>query len=139
MRGGRVRPRAFAAFGAFLALALFGGARTSRAQNTYADVPSDPRSLFYRPDGTRVAQPAEPYTVPPPRSVVSDTNPRFIDQDPRPFMTPTVPGYPKYPPGAQYLWPGGLFYRQGHHWRRPPIPSQYFDYHRIAPRTQCWP
>jgi hypothetical protein len=75
-----------------------------------------------------------------PASVSDDSNEKFIPQDPRPFMTPTVPGVPSYPPGARYFWPGGLFYRSGPRcWRRPPIDPRYFDYHRIAPHTQCWP
>jgi hypothetical protein len=65
----------------------------------------------------------------------------LVVQDPRPFATPRVPGYPSHPPGARYRWPGGLFYRSdsGHHWRRPPLPSGYFAFERIAPRTQCLP
>jgi hypothetical protein len=71
----------------------------ARAQNTYADVPFNQGSLFYRPSGAR-----------PPRVVTRDRVPRRVYRRPY-FAAPRYRAYSPYSPGgygysyAPQAWP----------------------------------
>ncbi len=98
------------------ALGLLGGwsltsqSAQAQMQNTYADVPFNQGSLFYRPSGAR--PPAT--TSAPPRRVVAPVQPA-----PTYYYNPATRSYYYYPTSATYYYPqtvaprrrlfGGLF------------------------------
>lgn len=125
-----------AAWGRVLGVAVFLGAGlagrgTSAQSNTYADFPYNQGSLMYRPGGAAAVRDQAVR-----RAAAAPAPTGYRYQNPQPFAQPVVPGYPSYPAGARYRWPGGLVYRnaQGRGYVRPPVQARYYDYQRTAPR-----
>ena len=74
----------------------------SAQSNTYADFPYNQGSLMYRPGGAAAVRNQAAR-----RGAAVRAPGTYTYQNPQPFARPVVPGYPTYPSGARYRWPGG--------------------------------
>jgi hypothetical protein len=114
--------RAVALMGVLAGASVLAGNCTAWAQNTYADVPFNQGSLFYRPSGAKPPQTRTPsrQTVAPRRLTrapvwngVYRWQPQTVPAAPV-YSAPTYQRYYVAPQGSWYHRPAGMPYVQGY-------------------------